>query len=58
MEYLYVYMETKDVEAASAAGDEEVFEIDEEHHEVLNTCLVGEWEALETIGHYPNPGLR
>lgn len=57
-EYLYVFMEAKDVKAASDAGDEEAFEIDEEHHEVLATCLAGEWEELETIGHYPNSGLR
>lgn len=57
-EYLYVYMEAKDVEAASDAGDEEAFKIDEEHHEVLATCLAGEWEKLETIGHYTNPNLR
>jgi hypothetical protein len=53
--YLYVYMEAEDVETAKAAGDEEAFRIDEEHHEVLAECLAGEWEEFEPIGHYTNP---
>ena len=53
--YLYVYMESVDFEAADAAGDEEAFEIDAEHHAVLRDCLTGEWEPLETVGHYTNP---
>lgn len=53
--YLYVYMESVDFEAADAAGDEEAFDIDAEHHAVLRDCLTGEWEPLETIGHYTNP---
>jgi len=56
--YLYVYMEADDLEAADEAGDEEVYDIDAEHHEVLAETLDGEWEGLETIGHYVNPGLR
>lgn len=53
--YLYVYMESEDFEAADEAGDEEAFEIDAEHHDVLRACLTGEWEPLETLGHYTNP---
>jgi len=53
--YLYVYLEAGDVEAAKAAGDEEEFRIDEEHHDVLESCLEGPWEELEPIGHYTNP---
>jgi len=56
--YLYVYMEAVDIAAADAAGDEEAYDIDEEHHEVLVETLAGEWESLETIGHYVNPGRR
>ena len=53
--FLYVYMEAVDFEAADEAGDEETFEIDAEHHAVLRECLTGEWETLETVGHYTNP---
>lgn len=56
--YLYVYMEARDIEQADEAGDEEAYEIDEEHHEVLREALCGEWESLETIGHFTNPSLR
>jgi hypothetical protein len=56
--YLYVSMESDDLEAADEAGDEEAYDIDEEHHEVLAETLAGEWESLETVGHYVNPGLR
>lgn len=55
---LYVYMEADDVDAADEAGDEETFDIHEEHHAVLSETLDGEWEDVETIGHYVNPGLR
>lgn len=53
--YLHVYMEAAEFEAAAEAGDEEAFEIDVEHHSVLRECLTGEWEPLETVGHYTNP---
>jgi hypothetical protein len=56
--YLYVYMEAEDFEKADKAGEEEAYDIDEEHHEVLSDTLAGEWERLETIGHFPNPTLR
>jgi len=56
--YLYVYMEAEDFEKADEAGDKEAYDIDEEHHEVLKDTLTGDWEALETIGHFTNPSLR
>lgn len=56
--YLYVYMEAEDLEEADEAGDKEEYEIDEEHHEVLRDSLIGDWETLETIGHFTNPSLR
>lgn len=57
-DYLYVYMEAEDLAAANEAGNEEAYDIDREHHNVLNECLTGEWEELETIGHFTNPSLR
>jgi hypothetical protein len=51
-------MEAEDLDAADEAGDEEAYEIDEQHHEVLRETLVGEWEGLETIGHFTNSELR
>jgi len=56
--YLYVYMEADDIEAADEAGDEEAYEIDEQHHEVLRETLDGDWGELETIGHFTNSELR
>lgn len=56
--YLYIYMEAQNLERADEAGDEEVYEIDEEHHDVLRDTLVREWEELDTIGHFTNPSLR
>jgi hypothetical protein len=56
--YLYVLMEADDLAAAQAAGDEEAFEIDEQHHAVLAECLTGGWAALEPIAHLTNPALR
>jgi phosphomannomutase len=56
--YLYVYMEAEDLEEADEAGDKEEYEIDEEHHEVLRDSLTGDWETLETIGHFTNHSLR
>ncbi|MFP9193960.1 DUF6176 family protein [Natrialbaceae archaeon A-CW1-1] len=56
--YLYIYMEARDLEHADEAGDEEAYEIDEEHHDVLRDTLVGEWEELDTIGHFTNPSIR
>lgn len=56
--YLYVYMEARNLEAADEAGDEEAYEIDEQHHAVLRDALAGDWEELETIGHFTNPHLR
>ena len=53
--YLYVYMESEELEKAEKSGDEEKFDIDREHHEVLGECLEGEWRKLETIGHLTNP---
>jgi hypothetical protein len=55
---LYVYMEADALDAANEAGDEEAYDIDEEHHAVLAETLAGEWEGLESIGHYVNSGLR
>ena len=55
---LYLYMEAENLEAADEAGDAEEYEIDEEHHEVLRDSLTGDWESLETIGHFVNPSLR
>lgn len=48
-------MEAEDLDAADEAGNEEAYEIDREHHEVLAACLVGEWEQLEVLGHLTNP---
>ncbi|MFB6198479.1 MAG: DUF6176 family protein [Halobacteriaceae archaeon] len=56
--FLYVLMEAIDIGRASAAGDAEVHRIDAEHHDVLESALTGEWEPLETIGHFTNPDLR
>ena len=56
--YLFVYMEAEDLDAADEAGDEEAYDIDEEHHAVFAECLSGEWEELDTIGHFTNPALR
>lgn len=56
--YLYVFMEMHP-EQSEAATDDEKYQIDAEHHAVLQACLVGtEWEYLEDIGHYTNPALR
>jgi uncharacterized protein YdaT len=56
--HLYVFMEAEDLEEADEAGDEETYEIDEEHHEVLRETLTGGWEEFEPVGHFVNPGLR
>jgi hypothetical protein len=56
--YLYVYMEAEDPEKADEAGDEEVYDIDEKHQEVLRDTLTGDWEALATIGLFTDPLLR
>lgn len=56
--YLYLYMEAEDLERAIEAGDEEAYEIDEEHHAVLRETLAGDWEELETVGHFTNSSLR
>lgn len=53
--YLYVFMESEDLEEAENSGNKEKFDIDEEHHEVLENCLTGEWKTLESIGHMTNP---
>lgn len=53
--YLYVYMEAAEMEVALDAGDEEAYDVDEEHHEVLGEALAGDWADLEPIGHYTNP---
>ncbi len=54
-EYLYGYMAAADLEAADEAGDEEAYDIDEEHHAVLDECLVGDWQQLELLGHFTTP---
>ena len=54
-EYLYGYMEAEDIQEASEASDEKAYEIDEEHHAVLNETLTDDWELLEQIGHFTNP---
>ncbi|SEV99249.1 hypothetical protein SAMN05216285_1602 [Natrinema salifodinae] len=51
-------MEAENLETADEAGDKEEYEIDEEHHKVLRETLTGDWEELETIGHFTNPSLR
>jgi len=56
--YLYVYMEAEDLDQADEAGDQEAYDIDEEHHDVLGETLTGDWETLEPIGHFTNPSLR
>ena len=56
--YLYVFMEAEDLDGATEAGDEEAFDIDEEHHEVLRETLVGGWERFEPIAHFVDPNLR
>ncbi|MFB6116837.1 MAG: DUF6176 family protein [Candidatus Nanosalina sp.] len=53
--YLYVFLESKDLGEAEESGSEEKFEIDKQHHEILEDCLEGEWEELETLGHFTNP---
>jgi|APHM01.1.fsa_nt_gi hypothetical protein len=49
--FLFVYMESEDINEIEEAGNKEKFDIDEEHHEVLNDCLTGDWSTLEAIGH-------
>jgi len=55
--YLYVLMEIN-TEISKEATDDEKYKIDEEHHNILDECLIGEWEYLDNIGHYTNPELR
>lgn len=54
-EYLYGYMEAADLQEADKAGDEEVYEIDREHHKVLEEALAEDWQQLELLGHFTNP---
>lgn len=56
--YLYVYMEAPDLEAALASGDEEQFEVHEQHHAMLEATLTGEWEDLDPIAHFVDPERR
>ncbi|GAA0241889.1 DUF6176 family protein [Haladaptatus pallidirubidus] len=56
--YLYLYMEAEDLKEADEAGDNEEYDNDEKHHELLRETLTGEWEELETVGHFTNPFLR
>lgn len=56
--YLYVYMEAENLRVADEAGDEEKYQVDEEHHDVLRDVRAGDWEELETLGHFVNPSLR
>jgi hypothetical protein len=53
--FLYYYMETANRDAALAAGDEEAFDIDEEHHEVLEETLTDESREMEPVGHFVDP---
>lgn len=53
--YLYVYMESPDLAAAQASGDEEAFEVHEQHHAVLAETLAGGWEDLDPIAHFADP---
>ncbi len=53
--YLYVLMETTDSYEPPSTENEE-YQIDAEHHDVLARTLVGDdWEQLETIAHLVNP---
>lgn len=54
-EYLYGYLEAIDLQEADEAGDEEAYNIDEEHHAVLEETLEGDWQQFELIGHFTNP---
>jgi len=54
-DFLYYYMETADLDEAVAAGDEEAFEIDEQHHAVLAETLMDGRRELEPLGHFVNP---
>lgn len=56
--YLYIFMEAEDLDGATSAGQEEEFEIDAEHHDVLRENLTGEGEEIESIAHFINPGRR
>jgi L-rhamnose mutarotase len=56
-DFLYVFMEIN-TEISEQAEDDEKYKIDAEHHNVLEECLIGEWEYLDNIGHYTNPELR
>jgi hypothetical protein len=51
-DFLYGYMEAADLDAASEAADEEIYDVDREHHEVLAECLTGERTVLDPIGHF------
>ena len=53
--YLFLYMEAADLQKAHEAGAAEEYEIDEEHHAVLEESLAGDWEELELVGHFTNP---
>ncbi|MFB6146126.1 MAG: DUF6176 family protein [Halobacteriaceae archaeon] len=53
--YLYGYLEAPDMQAADDAGDEEAHEITEQHHDVFDEALRGDWEELECIGDFTNP---
>ena len=54
-DFFYMFMEADDVEAADAAGDEEAYEIDEQHHKVLAETLTDDDWKLDPIGHFTNP---
>lgn len=43
-EYLYLYMEAENPHQADKAGDEEEYEIDEDHHSTLREALGRGWE--------------
>lgn len=53
--YLYIYMEAVELEEANDAGDEELYEIDKEHHAVLEETLTDDGQRLEPIAHFTNP---
>ncbi|WP_132057932.1 DUF6176 family protein [Halorussus amylolyticus] len=54
-DYFYMFMEAADMEVADEAGDEEAYEIDEQHHEVLAETLTDDDRKFESIGHFTNP---
>lgn len=48
-------MEAVDLEHADGAGDAERYNIDAEHHAVLEDTLAGDGEELAVLGQFINP---